>query len=207
MATLAELKARAEKAQQEFERAREALFSSDGQPKFGPAAHRERLGALEQQRTAALAEVLEERRLAVSGAEREIAALEDGDPAALLSAEELVAASARRGFASDDVWALSADDLGPKLRAVLAGGDRAAIFAYWRAALGRHDALGQPQELAEVIGEMRDAVAGPARVAKVGRARQTLAEAGAVEMFVGRLKSSGARTAGAAWMNRRFGAA
>ena len=209
MATLAELRTQAEAAQAEYERGHDRLFrdAERRQRIYSDEEHERRVLALRRTRSEALDEVIEEARQVVAAAEREVAAFEGGaDPTALLDHEELAVASARRGFVSDDVWSLPEDQLANKLRTVLARGDRPSIFVYWRAALGRFDALGRPVDLREILDEMRDAAAGPVRLARVERARATIEEAADVQMLAGNLKS-GATTAAGAWMNRRFGVA
>jgi hypothetical protein len=203
---LERLRERAEAIREEFERARTGLFGSDREPKLGPTAHRERLAALERERDEQLDQLMGELRDAVEEARRVVSGFEDGDPASLIDPEELAAAAARKPFAEDDVWALDEEGLEAKLRAVLAGGNRSSIFAYWRAALARHDSLGSPRDLEPVLGEMRNALAGADRLAEVEQARATVEEAVSVELLLGNLRR-GATSAGGAWLNRRFGAA
>ena len=48
--------------------------------------------------------------------------------------QELDRANLERAFALDAAEALVAEAFGKRLESVLAGGDRASIFAYWKAA-------------------------------------------------------------------------
>lgn len=206
MRTLDQLRARAEAVQAEYESGYARLFRDAERRRrlYSDAEHEERVLALQRQRSRELDTVIEEVRQAVAEAEREAAVLENGDPTAFLSAEELATAGVKREFVGDDVWSAPEEQLAGKLRTVLAEGNRSSTFLYWRAALGRYDALGQPQDLREVLSEMRDAVAGPERLAGVERARATIEEAAGVEMLAGNLKG-GSKTVAGSWMNRRFG--
>ena len=124
MTILEQLRARAETIREEFERARAALFGSDGEPRFGPTAHQERLAALERERDERLDGLLEELRGAVEKAQRVVSGFENGDPTALLSDEELRTAAAKKVFIDADVWTVPEERLEGKLRAILAGDDR-----------------------------------------------------------------------------------
>jgi hypothetical protein len=205
--TLERLRARAEAAQAEYEGQHARLFRDKErrQKLYSDDEHRERERALRQERSRKLDEVIEEIRQLVAEAEQEIRQLEDGDPTAFLSAEELGAAAVRKEFIADDARSLPEGRLMTRLRSVLASGDRVAIFCYWRAAEGRAAEL-DSRDLRGVLGEMRDMLAGPERLARAERARETIAEASAVEMFAGFLKS-GARSPSEAWVARRSGAA
>jgi hypothetical protein len=206
MRTLDQLRERAEAIQAEYERAYGQLFrdAERRQRLYSNDEHEERVRALRRERAEKLDQVIEEIHELVVEAEQEIATFEGGDPTTLLTDAELAAAAARKEFADDDVWRISEGEIEGKLRAVLAGGDRASIFAYWRAAEGRFEDLGRPVDLRLVLDEMREAVAGPERLARVERARATIRETASVEMLAGNLKS-GASTAAGSWLNRRVG--
>jgi hypothetical protein len=124
---LGDLRALIEKAVEDFERARAALHRSDGQPLYGEAETRDRLRELESERNRALTEAERGAREVREEAGREIEWVENADPLASLTPEELAAANARRALALDSAEAMDAEDLEKRLRSVLAGGNRAEI--------------------------------------------------------------------------------
>jgi hypothetical protein len=63
---------------------------------------------------------------------------------ALLSADELERANAKRNFVSDDVAPLSIQVLKKRVAAILASGDRALMFCYMAAAKQRCRSLRVP---------------------------------------------------------------
>lgn len=212
------LKRKAESAQTEYEAAHAHLFRDAAKKEklYRDDEHEQRLRALHQERARKLDAVIEELRAETEQAQKDLAVLEEGDPTALLSGEELAAAGAKKAFADDEVQALPQDRLAGKLRAVLGGGDRAAVFAYWRAASDRYESIiGErgsggasgaslaPRGLPEVLEEMRRFLAGPARLARAERAREKAAGALEVELLASNLKV-GARSVGEAHTNRRY---
>jgi len=203
MTTLAQLRERAERIQAEYERQRANLFRPDGEPIYGPAEHEERMRELQRARSEQLDQVIEEVRELVAAARELVAQFESGDVTSWLTEAELAAAAVRREFINDDVWALSPSALLDRLRAIRDGGDRVGAFLYWRAGLSRNQDL-DDRDLREVLDELRAVVAGPERLARVARARETVAEAEAAELFVSRLRNTGTRTAAGAWAARRF---
>jgi hypothetical protein len=132
-ARLKVLQARAEAAQSRFETQERTLYRADGERVYGAAEHEERLRTLRAERTAELREVQEEARQVGEDARAEIERVENADPLASLSAQELTVANARRDFALDAADSLGAEDLEKRLRSVLAGGDRGEIGAYFAA--------------------------------------------------------------------------
>jgi hypothetical protein len=139
---LGDLKTRAERAIQAFEAGRAQLFRADGETKtYRDEDHEERLGALYRERNQVLAEVEQEARAQGEAATREITHLENRDPQELLTSEELERAGARRGFANDQADALDLGALNRRLESVLAGGDKAAIFAHFLAAQRRRQRI------------------------------------------------------------------
>ena len=224
-AVLKALQARAEAAQEHYEAQERALRRADGQPVYGEAETRDRLGALRAERTAAMRQIQEEAGAVRAAARAEIERVENADPLAALSAEELAVANARRPFALDAADGLDRGDLLARLRSVLAGGDRGEIGAYLAAgshARGRflerrRDAAernaGTPAARASVttytpfdgvLGEMRAALVGAGEVEGIEAAREREQEAMGVELLAGNLKD-GARTSAAAWANRSVG--
>jgi hypothetical protein len=216
------LKRRAEQAQNDFERAYAQLFRDTAQQekRYSDKEHRECLHTLDQERAHKLDAVIEELHREVSVAEKDLAVLEDGDPTALVSSTELSTAAAKKPFVDDEVWALPEGGLTGKLRAVLDGGDKASIFAYWRTGSARLQAILEalsastgvtggtaevlgPQDLREVLDEMRRYLAGPERLAKAEKARQKTKGAVEVELLASNLKV-GARSAAEAWGKREL---
>lgn len=131
--TIEQLRRRAEAAKRTFEEGRGRLFQADGSRLFSDQAHEEQLATLRAERNAVLDEILEQARAVRQGATTEITNLENRDPQELLTADELDRANARRAFALDTAESLSPADLAARLESVLAGGDKAAIFAHWMA--------------------------------------------------------------------------
>lgn len=210
------LQKKAEDAQRVYEEGERQLFRLDGSKLYSEDEHRDRVRALAQERTRKIDLVLEELRGEVETARKDLSVLEDGDVTDLLSGFDLAEAQAKREFVADDVFALSKDKLVDRLRAVLAGGDRASIFTYWRAASARYDSLSGEhgvgaQDLAEVLEEMSVFLAGPERLAKAQNAREKMGAAWEVELSVSNLKS-GARSSAERWIqnqrvNRQYGRA
>jgi hypothetical protein len=216
------LKAKAERAQTEYESGSAQLFRDSEQREklYSDDEHRDQVRALGQERTRKLDAVIEELHREVSVAEKDLAVLEDGDPTALVSSAELSAAAAKKPFIDDEVWGLPEERLTAKLRAVLDGGDKASIFAYWRSGSARFqgmvdtqaastgvtggtaEVLG-PQDLREVLGEMHRCLAGPERLAKAEQAHQKTKGALEVELLASNLKV-GARSAAEAWGKREL---
>ena len=201
------LKSRAEAAQSEYERAYAQLFrdAEKREKLYSDDEHRTRVRVLEQERARKLDAEIEEIRREVEEASMEISLLENGDVTSLVSADELAAAAAKKPFAEDDIGGLSEGDLAGKLRAVLDGGDRAAVFAYWRAGSARLQSMSGvagPEGLREVLDQMRDFLAGPERLARVARAREKIEAALEVELLASNLKV-GARSSAEAWTNRQ----
>ena len=175
-----ELRARAEAAAERFERARDGLLRQDGSPIYAEAEHAERLAALREERNVALREVEQELVGAVSEAQEDLAALENGDPASMLTGEELATANARRALAQDDVAGLAPEELITRLRAVRHGGDRGSMFAYALAARRRARAgdIGGSEadrlELTAVLEELGEAIVLEDRRAELEAARQRI---------------------------------
>ena len=130
---LGDLNTRAERAIQTFEAGRAQLYRSDGSKRLRDEEHEERLRALRVERDAVLREVEREAREEGQAAAAEITNLENRDPTELLASDELERANAKRGFALDAAETLGTTELVRRLEAVLAGGDKAAIFAHWQA--------------------------------------------------------------------------
>ena len=178
---IGDLRARAEEAAGRFERGRAGLVRADGKtPVYGEEEHAERLGPLREERNGALRGIERELAEAVEEAREDLAALENGDPTALLNVEELEAANARRALAQDDVAGLAPGELIGRLRAVRRGGDRGSMLTYLLAArrrarggdLGGGEAAGF--ELAAVLEELSAALVTEERRAELEAARGSI---------------------------------
>ncbi len=73
----------------------------------------------------------------VRRAEEEVLVLEHSDPTDFLNTRELESANARKAFVSDECFTMPLDKLAARLKAVLAKGDRAAMFNYMHHAAQR----------------------------------------------------------------------
>lgn len=218
------LQARAERAQSHFETHERMLYRNDGQPVYGEAEMNERLRALRSERTAELRQVQEEVREIGEAAAAEISNVESRDPAELLTAEEIATAGARRLFAQDAAASLDTEALVARLRSVLAGGDKGAIFAHLSAGEGRRGQIierrrdraeqagGTPAARAsvstftpldEVLSEMREVLDGGRSQGVIEAARSRQQEAVSVEMLAANL-TVGARSASEAHFMRNY---
>jgi predicted nucleic acid-binding Zn-ribbon protein len=115
----------------ELQEARKSeLYREDGGRLFGAKEHEEREAAIRQEFAATMAAIeagLDEK---IAGAEESLLVAENSDPTDVLTTEELSSASARRPFVSDEVYTMELDKLVDRCRAVLAQGDRPAMFLY-----------------------------------------------------------------------------
>ena len=138
MSTLSE---RAENAQNHYEAEHAKLLREDGTRRFSDKEHAERDAALRADLGGTLDAVETSADEETSRAEATLAKY--FDRSALLSAEELAAAGARRVFVSEDADRLPLDELASRLEALLkeasdAGApDRASAFLYARYAHAR----------------------------------------------------------------------
>lgn len=208
MTTFDQVQARAEAAQREYERAYGQLFRDEAQSEriYSDEEHEERVRSLQKERTRKIDALVEEIHATAETARKELATLEGGDPTAVLRADELATAAAKKPFIDDDVWATPAEELAGKLRAIMEGGDKAAVFAYSRAAASRFGAAGErmPLEVGDVLGEMGRFLAGPERLARAERARETVEAALGAESRVAPL-GHGARSVAEMYMNSTYG--
>lgn len=119
-----------------FEAEKAALYRPDGEPKFGPKEHAEKMAALLEPVTRWHNHVKE--KCAAAEAEARMAAsLEHSDPITTLSDNELQRAYFLRPFVQDAVNSLPLSDLAKRLGAVVATGDKATIACYQQAAAQR----------------------------------------------------------------------
>jgi hypothetical protein len=211
MKNLDTLKSRAEAVQASFEREHAELFRPDGSKLYSDSEHDERENTLRAERHQKLTGIQAEVEAERAAALEELELIENADPTTLLSDDELRRADARRGFISDEVWALPEDRLVARLKAVRAGGNRALMFAYWQAAKAhesvRADAMGQkslPSDLTRLLDEVYDELGGPDRRRQIEVARAQEAKAGDVLMAVGSLKSGGSTSPATSYLNQKY---
>jgi hypothetical protein len=120
-------------AEQAFERGQAALLTSTGQAKFGPEEQAARTAALVASATEAISQAIAGVEAIRDQALADANAVEYGDPAALLTADELTTAATRRPFVEADLRTLPPAQLAGRLEAVVTHGDRAERWLYWRA--------------------------------------------------------------------------
>ena len=138
---LGDLRVQAEAAISNFEAARAALFRADGSQIYADAEHEERLRGLRSERNRVLREVEQGACEELRAAEAQIINLEHRDPTELLASDELERANAKRTFALDAAESLDTTALVARFEAVVAGGDKASIFAHWQAGQRRRRSI------------------------------------------------------------------
>lgn len=217
-AKLNELKARAERAQERYEQSEKRLFRPDGSKLYSDDVHKEEIDKLRTERNRELGEVEELVREERVAASTRVENARNADPTELLAEEELGRANAKRAFALDASESFDAEAFGKRLESVLAGGDKAAIFAYWMAGQRKQERLresrrgtagdvpGRPAStpLDGIVGEMREHLDGGRTRESIEAAERTENDAMQVEMLAGSLKH-GARTPAQAYLNRTHG--
>jgi hypothetical protein len=140
----------------------------------------------------------------VAAAEERLLVADNADPTDALTTEELASANARRPFVSDEVFTLLLDKLEARCRAVLAQGDRPAMFLYalyggQRAGTGDDPAYCTPRynfptdggepHAGEETGELREVVSelwrkvDPDGEKRIEKAREALREAGGIKDY------------------------
>jgi hypothetical protein len=156
--------------------AKSQLYRADGRPVFGEQEHRERERAIDQKFREDMERVESQIQERVERARGELASVENADPGAALTTDELTRAAALNQFVSEEAATLSLADLARRCRVAAASpGDKAAMYAMMRHAARRADE--------DLSGEVRDAVAelrralDPDREEKAEAARQALEEA------------------------------
>lgn len=203
--TARQLQSRALGAEGTRNRALEALLRSDGSRRFSDEEHDEQAGEISEAFRTALATVEEAAKREAAAAETELARLENGDPTALLSTEELERAGARRTFINEDVEGLPAKEIAGRLRAVLGGGDRASIFCYLQAAQRRVRGMSNPPvEVSGVLGEMRSELLGDRRRRDIAETKRRAEEAHEVKNLVWALRRGG-HNAGDVYRRQAYG--
>lgn len=106
------------------------LYRADGSKLYSEEEHAEREADIRRRFRACMEEVDGEVEAKIAAAEESLLVAENADPTDALTTEELSAANARRPFVSDEVFTLPLDKLEARCRAVIAQGDRPAMFLY-----------------------------------------------------------------------------
>jgi hypothetical protein len=180
------------------------LYRGDGTKLYSDEEHAEREADIRRRFRAAMDEVDGKIETKVAAAEESLLVAENADPTDALTSEELASANARRPFVSDEVFTLPLDKLEARCRAVLAQGDRPAMFLYalyggQRAGLTGDESPYRPRynfpsdsgdvpagedtsQLHEVVSELWRKV-NPDGEEKVEKARGALQEAGGLKDY------------------------
>jgi hypothetical protein len=127
MSTLSE---RAESVHNHYEAERAKLLREDGTRRFADKEHAECQAALRTERNAVLDVVAAAADEEISRGEAAHAA--HADRSALLSAEDVAAANARRAFVAEDAQDLPLDELATRAEAAASSGDKASMFLFAR---------------------------------------------------------------------------
>lgn len=181
---LADLKAAANRAQETFEAEKGKLYRPDGSKLFADDVHEEEMAKLRSERRRTLEPIRKEANELGRKAQADAELAKHSDPMEALTDEELSRANVRRAFAIDAAETLPMDALKGRLEAVLAGGDRGLIYAYWTAGQRRREAVRGKTgatTLDDVLGRMEAALVGDRREKAIVEARERMNEALDVE--------------------------
>lgn len=142
---------------------RASLLRSDGQPKYTPAEHAERLSAIDAEFEAAARRVTEAAEAAVVATRQELTVLEGSTPFDTLTVAEQETAVRRRELVKEDCDQRRPDQLVAAARAALARGDKALIYLLDRYLPARLERDGQRRDLAlsTVARELSERLADP----------------------------------------------
>ncbi len=200
------------------------LYREDGTRLYGPEEHAEREADLKRRFRAAMDAIDEEVGGRITAAEESLLIAESSDPTDVLTTEELASANARRPFVSDEVFTLPLEKLEARCRAVLAQGDRPAMFLHSLYAGQRSgekgSAAGEYMDTRYGEGGVITDEAGAERVREVAAelkkkldpdgekrretARKALEEAREVKSYA-YLRRRGARSAAELYMGKKYG--
>ena len=154
-----QIEAVAERVAERVQRERAALLRPDGSQKFMPQEHQERetaiLEAAIQQFDQATAKYVAQSEQEVAALEKQLTILDGADGFTNLSDSEKQAAAQRREFLREDVERLPADDLARRVRAAIAGHDRAACYILNRYLPDRLEDGRSSRELGAAVRELR----------------------------------------------------
>jgi hypothetical protein len=130
------------RAATQFEADKRALFRADGAKKYGDQEHNERLQTLLQTLTEVATWVRGKCDSAIEAAQT-AKTLQHADPLAALTNDELQRAFYLKPFIQDTVDGMRLDQLGQRLTAIVAGGDKAEIACYRTATERKVEAVRQ----------------------------------------------------------------
>jgi len=173
-------------AEATFERGKATLYRSDGQPKFSPSEHAERLNALRGAFDEVVGGAQETLGDILASKETMLQHLERGDSFDALSLAEKNEASASQVFLKEDALALPALDLLTRCQVALESGHRPTQYLLARyvgqrvsaANKAAHDGqtpefvYQERQQLADVVTQLTQAVRGPSGALKAEVARE-----------------------------------
>jgi hypothetical protein len=169
-----------ERALERQEARRGQLYREDGGRLFGDKEHAEREAAIKQEFNETMDAIESGVDEKIASAEESLLVMENSDPTDALTTEELSSALARRPFVSDEAFTLPLDKLLGRCRAVLAQGDRPAMFLYSIYAgqrVGGHAGSTAGEYLDKKYGETEgSATGGFATGAKAEAVREVVAE-------------------------------
>jgi hypothetical protein len=209
-----DLRSKIDEAAKTFERAKRSLLRPDGQSKFSIPEHNELEGIAKSNFNSELGRIEDEIEGRIASAEEKLHRMEHSDPSAVLTAEELEQANARRAFVSDEVFGRSAQALEDRVRAVIASSDRPAMFLYahyLRAKtsedIGDRGLVPDAEQLrlGELVRELESAL-DPQAAARVERAQAEIKELRGLKDYV-YLRKNGATDPVQLYMDRAYGSA
>ena len=195
-----EIREKAEAAQAAFEQNEKSLYRADGEPIYGEAEMKERIGALKAERRRVCQEAAKKAETEAQEARAKVSALEHRDTTALLSTEEIAAAAARKSFIEDTLAGIRDEVLLERLRSVRESGDRPGMYVHLQAA-NKRTGEGSKLMLKEEIGRLEAALFGETAVRELQEAKERLAafeEAGLLSLRL----QDGARSASEAFNTR-----
>jgi hypothetical protein len=203
------------------------LYRGDGTKLYSDEEHASREADIRRRFRAAMDAIDEEAEAKIAAAEESLLIAENADPTDALTAEELTSANARRPFVSDEVFTLPKEKLVARCKAVLAAGDRPAMFLYalyggQRAGLSGDESAYNPRyntpsdsgeayggedthELLEVVSELWRKV-NPDGEKRIEAARAKLEEAGGLKDYA-YMRRRGAKDALGLYHQQAYGVA
>lgn len=146
--------ARIDRAARQFTTDSARLLRPDGSRLYSDDEHAQRVAGLLAAFDQVGAEVTATAQAGITDAERELARLAGATPIDRLSAAELERANLRATFIREDAESLPPEQLVPRLRAALAGGDRVELTLWHRYAAKRLDQT-PPNRRGELQPEVR----------------------------------------------------
>ncbi|MCB0194139.1 MAG: hypothetical protein KDJ65_19465 [Anaerolineae bacterium] len=158
-----QIQSKADRALERFESAKVKLYRDD-KPVFAPDVHEEKMKEIMDPLTTAIDEASAALEAEIDSAKAELAVINHGDPAAILSDSELATANKRAAFVKEDCADLSAAELAGRLAAAAASNDRVTQWLHWRYGTRRADELqeqlrttstrGKQAQIASELGEI-----------------------------------------------------